>query len=408
MTRSRIPALLLMAAMAAQMAACAAENPADLTGGETQAIWPVDSEATYSADLPDDNNAASFSDPIFQVGKKEGGKDTFAAVHFTLSADFLSGEEREARLFLRPVGEAAPQQLIVAPLTGAWDSYMNSRKDVAALVDAASAITSDAREENGGFASFAVTEIAAAWLSGDLENNGIAIFAAAEGESFSFASMYGEIDTPYIAVAGKAGDRPLAYGKFGYTKTPLPGALDMGGNCMSYALRDTYMILGSDMGLVPGELASAYRSGGVDALCDYTALHVLSYVEANKDSLAISKFRQIDSYDSEIDPKTEYRIAMRLGADPYREPDFSQERSFDYHFWVQLNDGRWAQKYPTGDSMIIPCTAHDMDPGKYLWSAGYGWTEKNRGYYTSKIAYFAVTKDTGEITRHREGPDNRE
>ena len=384
------------------------EEPSAPPASQTTVNWPTDSDATFSAVSPEDDLAVQMSEPIFQVGKTASGADFYALEHFDISADFLAGEVSEARLFLKLTSDIAPKQLKITPLTGAWDGYFSTRKEVDALIDVGASVNLDVKAATNGWISVPITDIARTWLDGGLQNNGFAICGVTEGETYSLTSTYGESDTPYIAVTGAVGDRPLNYGKFGYTKTPLPNALDMGGNCMSYALRDTNMILGSDMGGAPDALANAYISGGADAIADYLVPLVLEYVDANKEGLQISKIRQIDSYDSEIDPKSEYRIAMRVGTDKYAEiPDFTREGAYDYHFWLQLNDGRWAQKYPTGDSLIVPCTAHDIDPGKYPWSAGYNWSEKNRDYETSKTIYFAVTKDTDEITRHRGETEDR-
>jgi hypothetical protein len=175
---------------------------------------------------------------------------------------------------------------------------------------------------------------------------------------------------------------------------------------MSYALRDKNMILADDIGLDRVEMARIYTeasaSGGVDALADYTAKAVVDYTEAHMTELGISSFRQIDGFDSNTDPATEYRIALRVGVELIDDKaDFSDEHAFDYHFWVQLNDGRWAQKFPTGPSEIIPCTGPDISPGKYPWDSAYERTPKTADYYTSKTIYFSVTKDTDEFTSHR-------
>jgi hypothetical protein len=397
---------LMLAALLLALSACGKDNTANTPSPANVVTerWLTDSDATYSEELPDDEPSVSQSENIIQVGKTADSKDVYALEHFAIAPTFLADEVSEARLFLKLVSGAMPKSLTIAPMLGAWEGYFDARATVDSLVSNGSAITADVTAEADGWVSADITPVVKSWLDGGLQNNGFAVFGTVRGEMNSYASMYDEDNAAYIAVTGAVGDRPLIYGKFGFTLTPLPNAEDMGGNCMSYALRDTNMIFGEDMGTEPAALKSAYDAGGADALADYVAERVLAYVEAHKDGLAISKFRRIDSYDAPIDASSEYRIAMRVGLDKYNEkPDFSgdRDRDFDYHFWLQLNDGRWAQKYPTGDSLIVPCTAANIDPGKFPWSAGYEWTSKDRDYYTSKTVYFAVTKDTDEITRHR-------
>jgi hypothetical protein len=405
----RVLPLLFAAVTTLALASCAADKPSLPSANQTTEKWYDGDDATYSAESSDDDRSIELPSGVLRVGKTAAGKDIFTFMRSDLSATWLADEVGDARLFLKLKSETAPKQLKLSLLLGAWDGYTTTRQEAGALVDASSAVTAEVKAEAAGWISVPVTGFVKTWLSGEMQNNGFAVFAATNGDIYDFASTYDEAgtDMPYIAASGAAGDRPLVYGKFGYTETPLPDADDMGGNCMSYALRDTNMILGSDLGFDAAQAANVLQNAdanqGVDALTDYVAERVIDYVEAHKDGLVISKFRQIDSFDSEIDPATEYRIALRLGLDKYSDgnPDFSGDHAFDYHFWLQLGDGRWAQKYPTGESLIVPCTAHDIDPGTYPWSAGYNWSEKNKDYYTSKTVYFAVTKDTDEITQHR-------
>jgi hypothetical protein len=81
--------------------------------------------------------------------------------------------------------------------------------------------------------------------------------------------------------------------------------------------------------------------------------------------------------------------------------DLSGQGMFDYHFWAQLSDGRWAQKFPLDTSEIIPGAAPGVSPGKYPWNSALQWLPKFQGYYTSQVIFFAVTKYTDEVTRHR-------
>jgi hypothetical protein len=127
---------------------------------------------------------------------------------------------------------------------------------------------------------------------------------------------------------------------------------------------------------------------------------VEDYVEARKAGLQISGFRRIADFDSEIDAAREYRVAMRVGCKVFGEVDLGGKGCFDYHFWAQLRDGRWAQKFPLDPSVIIPCTGPGISPGKYPWDSALQWYPKTQGYYTSKVVYFAVAKDTDAFTGH--------
>jgi hypothetical protein len=400
-------------------AACG--NRGDSGGDETPAgappptadpnteIWSGDLDATYSEEEPDDMGSVNLAPGTMMAGKTVDGKNTFALIRFNIDADLLADEVRNARLFLKVMGKTSPESLRLILVEGSWDAYFSPITEIKSLLDYENSISVEVRKESGGWISMPMTDYAKTWLRGDLYNNGFAIFGETSGETYTFASIAGrdddDADLPYIAVSGEIGDRALIYGKYSYGEMSMPGEED-DGNCMSYALRDTDMILADDLGLDDEEMARIYTESAagksVDALADYTAKSAEAYVKAHRDGLKISKFRRIDDFDSKIDPKNEYRIALRVGVDLIGdEVDFSDEHSFDYHFWVELNDGRWAQKFPSGPSMIVPCTGPDISPGKYPWDSGYMRTAKTADYYTGKTIYFAVTKTTDEFTRHR-------
>jgi hypothetical protein len=91
---------------------------------------------------------------------------------------------------------------------------------------------------------------------------------------------------------------------------------------------------------------------------------------------------------------------MRLGCYATEDQPLSDTaRNFDFHFWSQIDDGRWSQKFGWSYSEIIPATSSGVSPEKYYWEmAKYGYL------YRSKPLYYAVTKDTDEITVHRPSP----
>ncbi|MDR1465972.1 MAG: hypothetical protein LBJ11_11835 [Oscillospiraceae bacterium] len=256
--------------------------------------------------------------------------------------------------------------------------------------------------EKDGWISIPLTDQVKSWLSGALQNNGVALFGD-DGTLYAFDDY--EENGPYLLASSAVGDRALSYGKFGYKEMRNPEGKDSGSNCIAYALRDEDPIEYEHLRADKKEMARVYEQGGLDALTDYNARLVTDYVETNGAGLKISGFRVLDDFDSTIDPAKEYRIAMRMGVVPLDGVvDFEDEDAdaVDFHWWLQLNDGRWAQKFPTGDSKLVPCSGPGISPGKFPWHASYFWTPKSRDYYTGKIVYFAVTKDTDEFTRHRQ------
>ena len=359
--------------------------------------------AWFSEEQPEDSLGADIDPETIHVGKTADGKDIFTLLRLPLQGTWFAGEVRSARLLLKVKENDAPASLRVARAAGGWDSSQTPRAEARALVDDASFSTPELELEEGGWVSFNVTDYVKTWLSGDVQNNGFALFAESAGGTTVFVSGWAEDDIPYLEVSGAVGARASDYGKFGYTEQPVPGAeVDEGGNCLSYALRDTEMILIDDLKADYEAMNKIYRGGGEDAVMDYFAGLVEDYVEENKAGLQISRFRKIDGFDAPFDPEKEYRAAIRRGCKVFDEVDLGGDRNFDFHAWAQLNDGQWAQKFPLDASEKIPCSAPGVSPEKYPWDAAIQWSlARLNGYYTSKIVYFAVTKDTEDFTKHK-------
>ncbi|MDR3085513.1 MAG: DNRLRE domain-containing protein [Christensenellaceae bacterium] len=402
-------ALWLGLVLLLSLSACGSPGGAG-AGGLTEAVWRGNDSATFKPD------GSGSEGEIEQAGKTAEGEEVFALMRLNLGTEFLASELAEARLFLKISGESKPSSLRIGPVMGYWGDSATSYEDVKALIDEKSAVTVEPRDEADGWVSVPLTDLLRTWLSGGLQNNGLALFGETAGEICSFISCIGatvqEEETPYLKVSGKACERPLTYGKFGFTEILRPDDMHSNGNCMSYALRDMNAILEGDLGVDMGEMeriyAQADENKGVDALAEYFARLAVDYVEAHKESLKISGFRRIDGFDSKIDPEAEYRIALRVGVDlPEGVVDFSDMHSWDFHYWLQLSDGRWSQKFPTGPSVIVPCTGPGISPGGFPWDSAYGRTPKTADYYTSQVVYFAVTKEGGEFTRHRGEMEDR-
>jgi len=209
-------------------------------------------------------------------------------------------------------------------------------------------------------------------------------------------------NAPYLKVSGRVGKRPSGFGKFGFTRVPEEGRLDdtVNANCLAYALRDIVPVLLVDLGSNYREVNRVLHESGEDGVAWYIGDLFEKYVEEHKAGLCVSKLRRIDDFNASIDPAKEYRIVLRLGCYATEDQPLSENaRNFDFHFWAQLADGRWSQKYAGNYSEIIPATGPGVSPEKYYWEmAKYGYL------YRSKLIYYAVTKDTDEITVHRPSP----
>ncbi|MDR2357180.1 MAG: DNRLRE domain-containing protein [Oscillospiraceae bacterium] len=363
--------------------------------GNTAAAW-------FSEEYPQDSVGNDIDTQIVRVGKNDGGEASFALMRLPLRATWFADEVTGARLFLKIAEGAAPSRLKLGAIPQGWDAAFTTLADARAMLDGRPLTEVEVNPEADGWISVPATEFVKDWLGGAAHNYGLAIFGD-EGVC-AFVSGGGDETetTPYFSVDGTIGARADNYGKFGYAEAPPPGAeVYESGNCMSYALRDTDMILIDALNADFGKMNEIYTASGEDAVAEYFAGLVMDYVETNKEGLRISNFRRIDGFDAEIDPKTEYRVALRVGCKVFDGKAALEETDmFDYHFWAQIADGRWAQKFPQDPSEIIPCSAPDLSPGKYPWDCALMWYGKTQDYYTSEVVYFAAAKDTDEFTSH--------
>ncbi|MDR2703782.1 MAG: DNRLRE domain-containing protein [Cellulomonadaceae bacterium] len=331
-----------------------------------------------------------------------GSGDAFSFMHVTLGSDFFADEITDAALHLKLVDGVAPAQMNVALVDKVWSVPSATFTDSQAKVAQATVESVPVSEEADNWVTVPVTAEVKDWLSGDYRNYGFALLPAPNSELAVFDS-----ETAYLEVSGQELPRATTYNKFGYLQQP-PAGVDFteSGNCMAFALRDIDMILLEDMHMDYGELNRIYfEDGGENAVLEYVAAKVEAYVADHSDGLEISSFRKLEDFDSPIDPATEYRIAMRISAYATEDLLMQQAGGFDYHFWIQLPDGRWAQKFPLSDSLIIPGTAGDVSPAKFPWDASSeGWgSEKTTDQYQSPVLYYAVTKDVPRLTAHRTG-----
>lgn len=369
--------------------------------------WRGTASASFIGEAPENYRGSGIDSQMLRIGKAEGGGDFFAFVRSPLGSDFFAEEISEARLFLKTARGKAPEKLRMGNICGYW-SWVDAANfsEAKSLVDEESLSVVAARPENDGWVSLDLTEMVKAWLRGEARNDGIALFGA-DGEAqamFVSAETWSKTEEPYIEVTGKIGARGAKYGKFGYSQQPTEGLIHSGGgNCLAYALRDNIPVSGENLGIAHAELNRIYSESGDGGVVEYIAGLLEDYVEKYRAELCISNFRRIEGFDGEIDPESEYRIALRVGCDPEHPMKWSA-RNFDFHFWAQISDGRWAHKPALAPSRIVPGSP-GVSPEKYAWNIGEQWTdEKTYGFYGSKAVYYAVTKHTDEFTEHRKSP----
>ncbi|MCL1964555.1 MAG: DNRLRE domain-containing protein [Firmicutes bacterium] len=370
--------------------------------------WADAVTAYYSDDAPEAYSGMDIDTEIMRVGKTAGGGDMFSLVYVPLGVDFFADEIAEAKLFLYVAEGAPPNELRIGTLSKRWNANELTRAEAKALVDDSGLMVAAVRPEDDGWVSVSVTEIVKAWTWGDAQNFGFAMFSVADevgGEAQGvFAAMYhGNGNAPYIKVSGRVGVRPSGYGKFGFTRVPEEGRQfdTVNANCLAYAMRDVVPVGTDDLGYTYDELNRIFFESGEDEVNEYIGVLLEKYVEENKAGFCVSSFRGIDGFDAPIDPAREYRIALRVCCNAHEGfPLVDEVNNFDFHFWAQLDDGRWTDKLPVLYSKIIPGTAPGVSPGKYYWEMGRVYGQ----YYTSKIIYYAVTKDADEMTVHRPSP----
>ena len=78
----------------------------------------------------------------------------------------------------------------------------------------------------------------------------------------------------------------------------------------------------------------------------------------------------------------EFKIALRVGTQPYAFNPYTGQLYYDYHFMRQTDTGQWAEKHGYGGPSI-------------LWDAGMTpdtipWTLDGVPYYDSEIIYYTV------------------
>jgi len=367
------------------------------------ATWTGAATAFFDDEIPEDSCGIDIEPGTMRVEKTAFGGEIFSFVRVPLGVDFFADEITEAKLFLYAARDALPEKLLIGTVSGRWTLYKPTFANAKALVDNNTLTVAALQPEGDGWVSVSVTEIVKAWVRADIQNFGFALFPLTGEAQGVFADMYNSDENkPYLKVSGRPGRRPKGYGKFGFTRVPEEGGLydTVNGNCLAYAVRDSVPVLLDDLGSNYREVNRVLFESGEDGVADFISGLFEKYVEEHKTALRVSKLRRIDGFNSSIDPAKEYRIVLRVGCYATEDQPLSENaRNFDFHFLVQLDDGRWSQKYGWAYSEIIPATGPGISPEKHYWEMSkYGYL------YRSKLIYYAVTKDTDEITVHRPSP----
>ena len=340
------------------------------------------------------------------VGITEAGGEVFSLLRVPLRGDWLANEVSETRLFLKVASGTPPSSIYIGTVANSW-STMLERNQVRDILHENSLVLTEVRQEADGWISLDVTDIVVGWLSGEMPNRGFALFPADEQTIGVFSSGMSDIigNAPRLVVSAEIGQRRTDLGRFGFSRQPGQGITDpmLGGNCFSYALRDLDGIYIEHLNLDFDTMNRIFFELGADGVLEHIIDNFIDYVETHAEALQISGFRRIDGFDSPIDSEVEYRIVLRVATYATEDMPISERYGFDYHLFMQLNDGRWAQTNPSMFSAIVPGTGPGIDPAKFPWDAGEIWgIERWMEYYTSSAAFFAVTKDTDEFTQHRQ------
>ena len=351
-----------------------------------------------------------YSNDLAQIGfgRTTAGGEVFSLIRMPLRGDWFADEVAEARLFLKAAEGTPPSKVYAGTVANSWGVSLE-RTNIRDILHEDSFVLTEVRQEADGWFSLDVTDIVVSWLAGEIANRGFALFPTAEEAVGVFRSgMSAPIGyAPRIVISAEMGERPTGFGRFGYTVQPGQGAIEPmdGGNCFSYALRDLDGIYHEQLNFDFDEINRVFFESGPNGVLEYLIGYFENYVEANSDALQISGFRRIDSFDSPIDADREYRISLRVAAYATEAVPMNERYGFDFHFQMQLNDGRWAQTSPAIFSEIVPGTGPGIDPAAFLWDgATTVWIERYQEWYNSDVAYFAVTKDTDEFTRHMTAP----
>ncbi len=169
----------------------------------------------------------------------------------------------------------------------------------------------------------------------------------------------------------------------------LINRFDESQNCAGYAWNYNGFVDMNSLGITFDEL------NGCSSITELRAL-VRSKSESFMYYNGITAGR-ISSYRSTIDTLTQYRVVMRVGYydangdGEWNFSDTSDSDVWDYHWWIQLGDGTWADKRGTFPSRIIPNSNIYPNPDDILWSIWNFGEVEHVDFYSSTPVYYKIT-----------------
>lgn len=162
-------------------------------------------------------------------------------------------------------------------------------------------------------------------------------------------------------------------------------------NCAGYAWNYDGYVSMSELGITYAELNNC------SSLTDLRTL-VKNKSESYMSSHGI-RASVIGAYNSTINTSTQYRVVMRVGyydTNGNGEWDFGYSADsdmWDYHWWMQLGDGSWADKRGSFPSRIVTLSNIYTNPEAIIWRwdlSDYGETVY-ANFYSSTPVYYKVT-----------------
>lgn len=356
-----------------------------------QTITVKDSDLTVCAGISKDNpniNIESVEDLVLKNSETES---SHALIRVPLPAGVSYNDLSSATLRLKKKSGDEPS-LKATAVTKPWDRLEVTWDEMKDSLDTASLNFS--KEDNDWY-SIDITEIAKNWLNGTIGQYGLMIEELQSNKETSFYSSYEGPETcPELTFTYSQSSENET--KFGYEPQEE-------GNCLSFALRDNDPIDIENLELDFKDIQEIYSTQGLDALAKYVEDKALNYINEHSDDLKLVQIRKLSSFNEEIDPMKEYRIATRVGA----QENLDGSIQFDYHWQVQLPNGSWAEKFGYVPSRIVPGSNRDLDPGLFPWDQNEIWGFKKwTAFYNSKASYYAVEKSTDDFTAHRTSNNN--
>lgn len=164
---------------------------------------------------------------------------------------------------------------------------------------------------------------------------------------------------------------------------------DSNQNCAGYAWNHYKKV---DMGTLGINYAELNKCSSLSALSKLVKDKSETYM-SNHGITANS----ISSYDTAINTSTQYRVVMRVGyydTNGNGKWDFSANPgsdTWDYHWWMQLGDGTWADKRGDWPSRIVPNSNIYSNPDTILWSLWSFGEVLYNDFYNSTPVYYKIT-----------------